>query len=318
MKNIRSEILRVESVKKLYPVKRDFFGRVKKWFGALNGVSVELNERETVGIMGESGSGKTTLAKIVLDLEKPTEGKVFYMGRELSKLKGESYRDYRLNVQAVFQNPQSSLNPRMKVWEIVTEGLKINGILTRRKDLLDRAEELLSTVGLSGNTLDKYPHQLSGGQKQRVAIARALSLNPRVIVADEPTSALDVSVQAQVVNLLLELQEKFGISYFFISHSIPVIQAVSDRIVVMYKGYVLEKGRADKVLQNPKHPYTELLLSSVPGSKASYPRVQEIEEGNSGCPFYGRCYKRKKECLNYSVSLREVEEEHEVACLEFP
>jgi oligopeptide/dipeptide ABC transporter ATP-binding protein len=316
MKSTPTEIIRTENVEKFYPVKRDFFGRVKKWFRALGGVSVELREGETLGVIGESGSGKTTLAKIVLDLEKPTQGKVFFKGREISDLKGKDYKEYRLNVQAVFQNPQSSLNPRMKVWEIVTEGLKINRILTERRELLERAEELLKTVGLPSEVINKYPHQLSGGQKQRVAIARALSLNPKVIVADEPTSALDVSVQAQVVNLLLDLQESFGISYLFISHSIPVIRAVSNRVAVMYKGYVLEKGRADKVLENPKHPYTELLLSSVPGSKKKYPQVREVGE-ESGCPFYGRCYRRRKECLNYRVSLKEVEEEHEVACLEF-
>jgi oligopeptide/dipeptide ABC transporter ATP-binding protein len=313
MKSTPTEVLKAENVFKLYPVKRDFFGRVKEWFGALNGVSVEIRKGETLGLIGESGSGKSTLGKVLLDIEKPTEGRVLFKGEDISRLEGKEYRNYRVNVQAVFQNPQSSLNPRMRIWEIVTEGLKINKILTKKRDLRERALELLERVGLNSETLDKYPHQLSGGQKQRVAVARAVALNPEVIIADEPTSALDVSVQAQVVNLFLELQRELGMAYLFITHSIPVVKAVSDRIAVMYKGYILEEGRTEDVLEDPKHPYTELLLSSVPGSKRTYPNVEELST-NKGCPFYPRCYKRKNECLNYKVELKEIKN-RKVACI---
>ena len=310
----RTDILRAENVSKLYPVRRDFFGRVREWFGALNGVSVEIEEGKTLGLIGESGSGKSTLGKILLDIEKPTEGKVFYKGREISTLRGRDYKEYRVNVQAVFQNPQGSLNPRMRVWEIVTEGLRINGRLKKRSELRERALELLERVGLSSESLEKYPHQLSGGQKQRVAIARAVSLNPEVIVADEPTSALDVSVQAQVINLLLELQRELRIAYLFITHSIPVVEAVSDRVAVIYRGYILEEGKTEDVINSPKHPYTELLISSVPGSKLIYPKVEEVEV-NGGCPFYSRCYKRRRECLRYELDLRDLGGGHKVACL---
>ncbi len=311
-----TEVIRTENVSKLYPVERGTFGRVKRWFTALKNVSVKLLEGETLGLIGESGSGKTTLGKIILDIEKPAEGRVLYRGTEIEKLKGKEYRRYRVNVQAVFQNPQSSLNPRWQVWRIVTEGLKINGIAVKKEELIERGRELLSLVHLSEETLFKYPHQLSGGQKQRVAIARAIALKPEVIVADEPTSALDVSVQAQIVNLFLELQEKFSISYLFISHSIPVVEAVSDRVAVMYKGHIVEEGKTEEVLREPAHPYTELLLSSLPGSKKSFPELNETTETpETGCPFYLRCPKRKKECLNFNMELREITETHRAACI---
>ena len=313
-----TEVIKTEKVSKLYPVERGAFGRVKRWFTALKDVSVKLLEGETLGLIGESGSGKTTLGKIILDIEKPTEGKVLYKGTDIEELKGEEYRRYRVNVQAVFQNPQSSLNPRWQVWRIVTEGLKINGIARKREELIERGRELLSLVHLSEETLFKYPHQLSGGQKQRVAIARAIALKPEVIVADEPTSALDVSVQAQIVNLFLELQEKFSVSYLFISHSIPVVEAVSDRVAVMYKGYIVEEGKTEEVLREPAHPYTELLLSSLPGvgSKKSFPELNKTSEPpETGCPFYPRCPKRKNECLNFKMEFKVITETHKVACL---
>ena len=313
-----TEILRTEKVFKLYPLERGFLGRVKRWFRALNGVSIRLFHGETLGVIGESGSGKTTLGKLLLDIEKPTQGRVLYRGRDLKELSKEEYRRYRVNVQAVFQNPQSSLNPRWQVWRIVTEGLKINGIAGKREELIERGRELLSLVHLSEETLFKYPHQLSGGQKQRVAIARAIALKPEVIVADEPTSALDVSVQAQIVNLFLELQDRFSTSYLFISHSIPVVEAVSDRVAVMYRGYIVEEGKTEEVLGRPAHPYTELLLNSLPGagSEEIFPELNETAETpETGCPFYPRCPKRKKECLSFNVELREITETHRAACI---
>ncbi len=315
--NTPTEVIRTEKVSKLYPVERGTFGRVKKWFRALNSVSVKLFQGKTLGLIGESGSGKTTLGKIILDIEKPTDGRVLYRGRDIEGLNREEYRRYRVNVQAVFQNPQSSLNPRWQVWEIVTEGLKINGILRKKEELIERGREILSLVHLPQEVLFKYPHQLSGGQKQRVAIGRAIALKPEVIVADEPTSALDVSVQAQVVNLFLELQEKFSISYLFISHSIPVVEAVSDSVAVMYKGYIVEEGETTEVLTRPAHPYTELLLNSLPGKEGKAAAgVDEVEGApKSGCPFYFRCPKRRKECLSFNMELKQITETHRAACI---
>ncbi len=315
--NTPTEVIRTERVSKLYPVERGTFGRVKRWFRALNSVSIKLFQGETLGLIGESGSGKTTLGKIVLDIEKPTDGRVLYRGKDIEGLNREEYRRYRVNVQAVFQNPQSSLNPRWQVWKIITEGLRINGISKKKEDLIEKGRELLSLVHLSEETLFKYPHQLSGGQKQRVAIGRAVALKPEVIVADEPTSALDVSVQAQIINLFLELQEKFSTSYLFISHSIPVVEAVSDRVAVMYRGYIVEEGETTEVLTRPAHPYTELLLNSLPGKeRKAAPGVDEVEGApESGCPFYFRCPKRRKECLRFNMELKQITETHRAACI---
>ncbi len=315
--NTPTEVIRTERVSKLYPVERGTFGRVKRWFRALNSVSIKLFQGETLGLIGESGSGKTTLGKIVLDIEKPTDGRVLYRGKDIEGLNREEYRRYRVNVQAVFQNPQSSLNPRWQVWKIITEGLRINGISKKKEDLIEKGRELLSLVHLSEETLFKYPHQLSGGQKQRVAIGRAVALKPEVIVADEPTSALDVSVQAQIINLFLELQEKFSTSYLFISHSIPVVEAVSNRVAVMYRGYIVEEGETTEVLTRPAHPYTELLLNSLPGKeRKAAPGVDEVEGApESGCPFYFRCPKRRKECLRFNMELKQITETHRAACI---
>jgi len=320
MKSTPTEIIRLEGVSKTFPLKKDFFGRVKKLLKAVNNVSLFINKGETLGVIGESGCGKSTVGKIILDLEKPDRGTVYYKGRDISKLKGKDYREYRRNVQAVFQNPQSSLNPRMKIWEIVTEGLKINFKLPK-KELKKRALSLLEEVGLPPSYAESYPHQLSGGQKQRVAIARALALSPELIVADEPTSALDVSVQAQIVNLLMDIQEKKGISYFFISHSLPVVEAVSDRVVVMYKGYVVEEGKTEEVFKETAHPYTRLLIESVPElfSKKERRTVTTLEtEGEDleeGCPFFPRCPKRKKECLSYDMKPFKLTNTHRVSCI---
>ena len=320
MKSTPTEILRLEGVSKAFPLKKDFFGRVKKLLKAVNNVSLSIKRGETLGVIGESGCGKSTLGKIILDLEKPDRGKVYYKGKDISKLKGKDYREYRINVQAVFQNPQSSLNPRMRIWEIVTEGLRINFKLSK-KDLKERALSLLGEVGLPPSYAESYPHQLSGGQKQRVAIARALALTPELIVADEPTSALDVSVQAQIVNLLMDIQEKKGISYFFISHSLPVVEAVSDRVLVMYKGYVVEEGKTEEVFKETAHPYTELLIESVPElfpkkEKRPFKALDsENEDVKEGCPFYPRCPQRRRECLFYDMKPLSLSETHRVSCI---
>jgi oligopeptide/dipeptide ABC transporter ATP-binding protein len=308
-------ILKLERVCKHFPVKRDFFGRVKKSVKAVADVSLSVGSSETLGVIGESGCGKTTLGMLILGLHKPDSGKVLFMGRDIFTLKGEDYRNYRRSVQAVFQNPQSSLNPRMKVWQIVTEGLRINYKLPK-KELVERAQHLLEEVGLPKEFLHRYPHQLSGGQKQRVAIARAMALSPSLIVADEPTSALDVSVQAQIVNLFLEIQEKKKVSYFFISHSLAVVDAISDRVAVMYRGYVVEEGKTDEVFLQTAHPYTKLLLDSLPERRKRGSVVQEEyrQTAEKGCPFYPRCFRRRSDCLEYDMKPAQLTETHRVAC----
>ncbi|SMP08290.1 peptide/nickel transport system ATP-binding protein/oligopeptide transport system ATP-binding protein [Desulfurobacterium pacificum] len=315
------KLIETINVTKEFPVKKDWFGRTIEKLVALRDVSVYVKEGETLGVIGESGCGKSTLAKTILDLEKPTKGEIRYLGKNIRFLKGKEYRNYRLNVQAVFQNPQGSLNPRMKGWEIVTEGLKINYAYIK-KELKEKARELIELVNLPLNALESYPHQLSGGQKQRLAIARAVALKPKLIVADEPTSALDVSVQAQIVNLFLDLQEKFGMSYFFISHSLPTVEAVSDRVIVMYKGYVVEEGRTEDVISSPLHPYTKLLVESTPVPQIGLKKKRVISTDDekvpeSGCPFYFRCSYRKKECLSFDMKPIVVENGRKVACLLF-
>jgi oligopeptide/dipeptide ABC transporter ATP-binding protein len=313
-------ILKAENITKRFPIKRNFLGKPIEFITAVNDVSLKIGEKETVGVIGESGCGKSTLAKIILNLESPDRGNVFFKGKPINKMNKEEYKNYRKNVQAVFQNPQSSLNPRMKIWEIVTEGLKIN-LKLKRDELKKKAIELLELTRLSKNLSEKHPHQLSGGQKQRVAIARALALNPEIIVADEPTSALDVSVQAQIVNLLLDLQDKFGISYLFISHSIPIVESISDYVIVMYKGMILEEGKTNKIFPNPAHPYTKLLVSCIPvidHRKRKVIKLPQIEmETSKGCPFYSRCQVKKDICSREIPKLKEIEENHKVACFLF-
>ena len=316
MRSTNPPIVEVKEVKKLYPVRRDFFGRARELLKALGGVSLKIYPAETVGVIGESGCGKSTLGKVILDLEKPTEGEVLFKGKSLKELKGKEYKEYRRSVQAVFQNPSNSLNPRMRIWEIVTEGLKVNYGL-KRDELLAKARKLIRTVNLSESSLFKYPHQLSGGQKQRVAIARAVALEPELIVADEPTSALDVSVQAQIVNLFLDLQERLNLSYLFISHSLPVVEAVSDRVVVMYRGFIVEEGSTMELFTETAHPYTKLLISSVPGVKEEFRAIEEEGEVKEGCPFYPRCPYRRKECLEFNMELLPLSKTHRVACLLF-
>ncbi len=297
-------ILEGRGLVKKYPIGGGIF-RKKRFFTAVDRVSVSVYAARTTGVIGESGSGKSTLAKLLLDLERPSFGGVFYRGQDIRKLGKKAYKRYRLSVQAVFQNPGLSLNPRMKIWQIVSEGLLINKLTREPKR---EALRLLELVGMSSEHLDRYPHQISGGQQQRVAIARALALKPEVIIADEPTASLDVSVQAQVINLMLEIQEKFSLSYLFISHSIPVIDAVSDYLIVMLKGKVVEEGKTEEVLRNPLHPYTKLLIESQPEVGKKLGRVRSFSDDKlaSACPFFHRCPYKRSDCGEYEHKLFEV------------
>jgi ABC-type oligopeptide transport system ATPase subunit len=259
-----SALLEVRDLVKRFPVKRGLFvERTVDWVDAVAGVSFDIGAGETLGLVGESGSGKSTTGFCILQLMRPTSGSVRFEGRELTQLSGEELRRVRRDAQIVFQDPYSSLDPRMTVGNIVAEPLVVHGVGTRR-DRRTRVRELLDVVGFDPAYVNRYPHEFSGGQRQRIGIARALALSPRLIVCDEPVSALDVSIQAQIINLLKDLQAEFGLAYLFIAHDLAVVRSVSDRIAVMHRGRIVETGPASEVYERPKDAYTKALLASVP------------------------------------------------------
>lgn len=315
-------ILRVENIKKHFPVNDGlFFSKPKKFVKAVDGVSFEVFKGETLGVVGESGCGKSTMARLVNQLIHPTDGKVFFKGREISSLSPNEIRKERKNIQMVFQNPYASLDPRKKVEQLIMEPLIIHniGTKTERRKKVDR---LLEVVGLSSYHGDRYPHEFSGGQRQRINIARALALNPDVIICDEPVSALDVSVQAQVLNLLKELQAEFNLTYIFIAHDLGVVRYVSDRILVMYLGKVVETGTYEEIYNNPQHPYTKALLSSAPKESPFDKKERIILKGDvpspmnppSGCHFHQRCMFAEERCKTVVPHLREYNGSQKVAC----
>ena len=256
-------LLDVRDLKVHFPVRRGILQRVVDHKRAVDGVSFEIAKGETLGLVGESGCGKTTVGRAILRLVPATGGQVMFDGRDVFSLGGTSLRQMRREMQIIFQDPGGSLNPRMRVSRIVGEPMEVHGI-ARGEELRHRVERLLERCGLWAGAADRYPHEFSGGQKQRIGIARALALEPRLIVCDEPTSALDVSIQSQILNLLADLQDEFGLSYLFISHDMAVIHHICDRIAVMWNGKIVEEGTRDAVIGSPKHPYTQALLSAVP------------------------------------------------------
>ena len=258
-------ILEVRNLKKHYPVTSGVLTqRVVGLIKAVDDVSFVVREGETVGLVGESGCGKTTTARCILQLERPTGGEVLFEGKDLARMNEGELRAVRRRIQVIFQDPYGSLNPRMTVGQIVGEPLTVHGLVADRAAALARAADLLAMVGLSGNLADRYPHELSGGQRQRVGIARALALEPRLIVCDEPVSALDVSIQAKIINLLEDLQERFGLTYLFVAHDLSVVRHISDRVVVMYLGKIMEVADRRALYEDPLHPYTKALLAAVP------------------------------------------------------
>ena len=321
----RDVLLEVKGLKKHFPVQRGLLRRTKGYVKAVDDVSLYIKEGETLGLVGESGCGKTTLGRCILRLYEPTGGGVFFRNNgemiSLTDLDGRSLRAFRRNMQIIFQDPYSSLNPRMTVLEVIGEPLFVNG-LASGKELEERVKEMLIQVGLSVEHLRRYPHSFSGGQRQRIGIARALIVNPKLVVADEPVSALDVSIQAQILNLLKELQEKFGLTYLFISHDLSVVRYVSDRIAVMYMGKLVEVGPKAEILVSPQHPYTEALLSAVPKADLRYRMQRIVLSGElpdptnlpSGCVFHPRCRYAKENCMSDVPELRQVGPDHYVSC----
>jgi ABC-type oligopeptide transport system ATPase subunit len=257
-------LLVVNNLKVYYPIRKGLFKKVVGYVRALDGVTIEITKGQTVAIVGESGSGKTTMGKGILQLVRPTDGSVVFDGEELTRISGNDLRRKRSDIQVVFQDPYSSMNPRMMVADIIEEGMLAQGIGNSRDDRMQRVDQLLEQVGLENEHKNRYPHEFSGGQRQRICIARALAVDPRLIVCDEPTSALDVSIQAQILELLIGLQDRLGLTYLFITHNISVVEYLAHTVAVMYEGKIVEQGSVDDVLYNPQHDYTKKLLSAVP------------------------------------------------------
>ncbi len=317
----KNVILSLKNVSKTFPVGKSLFGKPKKFVHAVNNVSFDVYEGETFSIVGESGCGKSTTGRLINHLLIPDSGEVWFQGKEISKISQNEMRPIRKNMQMIFQDPAGSLNPRMRVSELIEEPLLIhtNMNASEREKVVNK---LLKIVGLSDKHASRYPHEFSGGQKQRIGIARALTVNPQLVIADEPISALDVSIQAQVLNLLHKLQEEYKLTYVFISHDLSVVEMISDRIAVMYLGFVVETAPKEMLYQSPKHPYTEALLSAVPIPDPTLHKERIILEGDipstinlpKGCPFAARCSKSKPECLEKRPDTHEVEPGHFVAC----
>jgi oligopeptide transport system ATP-binding protein len=319
--NMIKPLMKVKGLKKYFPVKGGVFQRVKGFVRAVDGVDLEIKRREVFGLVGESGCGKTTLGRACLRLTEPTSGDVIFEDVNLSNLNLSDMQKMRLNVQMVFQDPFSSLDPRKMVKDIVGEGLLIHG-LAKGSKLKERVLRNLERVGLKKEHLYRYPHEFSGGQRQRIGIARALVLNPKFIVLDEPTSALDVSVQAKILNLLLKLQKELGLTYMFISHNLSVIEYMSDRIAVMYVGKIVETGTKVELFENPLHPYTRALFSAIPIPDPDLKHEKIILKGDvpsplnppTGCRFHPRCPYAEELCEREEPELTEVNAGHKVVC----
>lgn len=315
-------LLEVENLEVHFPVKHGLFSRVRKHVKAVDGVSLKVEAGETVGLVGESGCGKTTMGRAIIRLLEPTGGKVLFEGTDVASLSGAELRSKRRDFQMIFQDPYGSLNPRMTVGQIVGEPLDIHRLTSSAEEKRERIAQLLTDVGLDPMHAQRYPHEFSGGQRQRIGIARALAVKPKLIVCDEPVSALDVSVQAQIINLLQDLQQEHGLAYLFIAHDLAVVEHISRRVVVMYLGRIVEEGEAGVLVSAPKHPYTQALISAIPVVDPESKRQRIVLPGDvpspidppSGCPFHPRCPIAEARCKTEVPRLREVADGHRVSC----
>jgi oligopeptide transport system ATP-binding protein len=316
-------LLKVENVVKSFPIHGGILSREIASVKAVQGVSFEINKGETLGLVGESGCGKSTLGRCLIRLHDTTSGNIFYNGKDITHIEGTELREMRKKMQIIFQDPFASLNPRMTIGSILEEPLIIHNLYDSLKDRQDRVNELIDLVGLRREHLNRYPHEFSGGQRQRVGIARALAVNPELIVCDEPVSALDVSIQAQVINLLMDLQQKLGLTYIFIAHDLKVVEHVSTKVAVMYLGKIVELAEAEELYRNPKHPYTRALMSAIPVPDPRHKEERIILTGDvpspinppSGCHFPPRCPMAIEDCKTIVPPLELKAKDHIAACI---
>ncbi len=314
-------VLEVTALKKHFPVRKGLLRRSAGTVFAVDGVSFEVGQGETLSLVGESGCGKSTLARTAMRLIEPTSGTIRLEGQDVTRLSRREMQPYRRELQMIFQDPFSSLNPRMKAGDIVGEPLKVHG-LSHGADARERVSALFEQVGLRPTQMQSFPHEFSGGQRQRISIARALALSPKLIIADEPVSALDVSIQAQVINLLMDLQQRRGLSYLLVAHDLAVVEHISHRVAVMYLGKIVEQAEKRNVFDTPLHPYTQALLSAVPLPNPKVKREKRILQGDvpspmnppSGCPFHTRCPHAFEPCKSVAPAFGEVAPGHEAAC----
>lgn len=316
------KLLEVNDLTKIFYIKSNKFFKPKRSIYSVTKVNFYINKKETVGLVGESGCGKSTIARLILRLIKPTNGKIFFKGIDITTLSNRKINKLRESFQIIFQDPYSSLNPRKTILDIISAPLIIHKKFKSRTEIEKRVKEVLNLVGLSEEYLDHYPHEFSGGQRQRIGIARAIVLNPELIICDEPVSALDVSVQAQVINLLMDLKEKLSLSYLFIAHDLSVVKHISDRIIVMYLGKIVEEASKRELFQNPLHPYTKSLISAVPQVDINFKKERIILKGDvdsatsfiKGCVFAKRCYQSQTICYEKDPPLFFYGYNHKVYC----
>ncbi len=315
-------LLEVKDLCKKFPIKGGLFGREVGAVNAVNNVSFKIKKGETLGLVGESGCGKTTLGRSILRLIEPTSGQIIFDGKDITTFNAEEMRAIRRRMQIIFQDPYASLNPRMTVGDILAEPMEIHGLHTNKADRQKRLLQLLDQVQLPKDALNKYPHEFSGGQRQRVCIARALAVEPEFIVCDEPVSALDVSVQAQVVNLLMDLQKDLGLTYLFIAHDLKVVEYISNRVAVMYLGNMVEVAESHELYGGSKHPYTKALFSAIPSHDPKHQQSRILLEGDipspmnppTGCHFHPRCWKATDECKKSYPIVTSSSETHQFRC----